>query len=86
MDLMAKVDPEREVKLIELYNSYLELTDKSLGNGHTALEVAPILIKLGLEIYKTVLSEEDFEKISKFIYESRNQINKFNFKQEGLLH
>lgn len=86
MDITKPVDTEREQKLIQLYSSFLDLTDKSLGEGYTGLEIAPILIKLGLEIYKTTLSEEDFEKISSFIYESRNQINKFNIKGEGVLH
>ena len=86
MDLTKPIDPEREQKLIQLYNSYLSLTDKSLGEGYTALEIAPILIKLGLEIYKTTLSEEDFEKICSFVYNSRDQINRFNIKGEGILH
>lgn len=86
MDLMKTIDSEREQKLIQLYNLYLSLTDKSLGEGYDSLEIAPILIKLGLEIYKTTMSEEDFEKLCSFIYESRNQINKFNFNKEDILH
>lgn len=86
MDLMKPIDLEREQKLIQLYKSFLDLTDKSLGEGYSGLEIAPILIKLGLEIYKTTLSEEDFEKICSFVYDSRDQINKFNIKDEGILH
>jgi hypothetical protein len=86
MDLTKPIDSEKEQKLMQLYQSYLSITDKSFSEGYTALEVAPILVKLGLEIYKTTLSEQDFEKICSFIYDSRDQINKFNIKDEGILH
>jgi len=52
---MKTVDSEREQKLIQLYKSFLDLTDKSLGEGYSGLEVG-------------------------------DQINKFNIKDEGILH
>ncbi len=51
------------------------LTDKLLGEDVKAIEIAPILIKLGLEIYKTVMSPEDYNRMVDFISDHRDEIN-----------
>jgi len=61
--------------LITTYQEFMTLTDRLLGEDVKAIEIAPILIKLGLEIYKTILPEEDYERMVEYIYEHRNQIN-----------
>lgn len=62
-------------KLISTYHEFMTLTDRLLGEDVKAIEIAPILIKLGLEIYKTILPEEDYERMVEYIYEHRDQIN-----------
>jgi hypothetical protein len=61
-------------RLLEVYDEYMALTDKLLGNNATALEVAPIMIRLGLEIYKTIMSEEDYNRMVDYIADNRDQI------------
>ncbi len=61
--------------LIATYNEFMKLTDRLLGEDVKAIEIAPILIKLGLEIYKTVMTEEDYDRMVDFISDHRNEIN-----------
>jgi hypothetical protein len=61
-------------RLIEAYQEYMLTTDKLLSQGTRALELAPIMVKLGLEIYKTIMSEEDYNKMVDFISDSRGEI------------
>lgn len=62
-------------KLIHTYNEFMTLTDQLLGENVRAIEIAPILIKLGLEIYKTVMSAEDYNRMVDFISDHRDEIN-----------
>jgi hypothetical protein len=63
-----------EDRLIKAYQEYMLTTDTLLAQGVTALELAPIMVKLGLEIYKTIMSEEDYNKMVDFISDNRNEI------------
>lgn len=61
--------------LVNTYNEFMILTDKLLGEDVKAIEIAPILIKLGLEIYKTVMSPDDYDRMVDFISDHRDEIN-----------
>lgn len=60
--------------LIHAYNELLTLADKLLGQDIKAVEIAPILVKLGLEIYKTILSADEYDKMVDFISNKRDDI------------
>ena len=60
--------------LINTYHEFMILTDKLLGEDVKAIEIAPILVKLGLEIYKTILSNEEYERMVEFIYDHKDDI------------
>lgn len=62
-------------KLISTYNEFMTLTDRLLREDVRAIEIAPVLIKIGLEIYKTVMSEEDYNRMVDFISYHRDEIN-----------
>ena len=61
--------------LINTYHEFMMLTDKLLGEDVKAIEIAPILIKLGLEIYKTVMDEDDYNRMVDFISDHRDDIH-----------
>ena len=61
--------------LVHTYQEFMSLTDTLLAKDIRAIEIAPILIKLGLEIYKTVLSKDEYERMVEFIYESRDDVH-----------
>lgn len=60
--------------LINTYHEFMMLTDKLLEKDVKAIEIAPILIKLGLEIYKTILPPEDYDRMVEFIYQRKDEI------------
>jgi hypothetical protein len=61
-------------KLEQIYFQAIALVDELLGKDARAVEIAPILVKTGLEIYKTILNEEEYQKIVDHIYDNRNEI------------
>ena len=42
------------------------------------IEIAGIMITQALSMYKTVLAEEDYQRMVKSIYERRNDVKTFN--------
>jgi len=62
--------------LEELYNTYLEFTSEMVEN-YGAMEVAAIMMAQALSIYKTALSEIDYNQMVDGISASRSQVKKF---------
>jgi hypothetical protein len=62
--------------LEELYNTYLEFTSDMVEN-YGAMEVAAIMMAQALSIYKTALSEMDYNQMVDSISSSRSQVKKF---------
>jgi hypothetical protein len=66
-----------EDKIENLYNSYLEFTDKMVGE-YDPIEVAAIMVIQALSIYKTILSENEYNSMVDNISDRRDQVNTFN--------
>jgi len=63
-------------KIEQLYSNYLEFTDHMVGQfGH--LEVAGVMMAQALSIYKTAMSEDDYNRIVDSISSMRSQVKKF---------
>jgi hypothetical protein len=62
-------------KLQDLYLSLTAYAAECIKGGHDVLAVSALMIRIGLELYKTTLNEEDYHRMVDFISESRNQIN-----------
>ena len=63
-------------QLQELYDDYLDFTVRMI-NDHDAMSVAAIMMAQALSIYKTAMSNEDYNNIVDNISASRDQVNKF---------
>ena len=63
-----------DTNLEKIYFQAIALVDELLSKDARAVEIAPILVKTGLEIYKTILNEEEYQKIVNHIYNNRNEI------------
>ena len=61
----------------DLYAKYLQFTGIMLEQ-YKDIEIAGIMITQALSMYKTVLAEEDYQRMVKSIYERRNDVNTFN--------
>ena len=66
----------------EVYNEYIELTNDLLED-FDVLMVAAVMSTIGLSLYKTALSEEDYHKIVTAMYDLKNDITTI---EKGYLH
>ena len=62
-------------KLEDLYSEMTAHTAGYIKNGHDVLAVSALMIRIGLELYRTSLDDESYEEMVDFISENRNQIN-----------
>jgi len=63
-------------QLEELYVEYLTFTDK-MAEKYGAMSVAAIMVAQALTIYKSAMSEEDFNDMVDGISASRGQVKTF---------
>lgn len=63
---------EEEVGVV--IRKFLVLADELIGEGIDPLKVAAVMVSQGYALYKTMLTEEDFEGIIKSIYDSRENV------------
>ena len=61
----------------DLYAKYLQFTSVMLED-YTDIEIAGVMITQALSMYKTVLPEEDYQRMTKSIYERRNDVKTFD--------
>jgi hypothetical protein len=64
-----------DTKLEDLYLSMTAYTAECIKNGNDVLEVSALMIRIGLELYKTSLDEEGYHQMVDYISEHRDQIN-----------
>jgi hypothetical protein len=61
----------------DLYSKYLQFTSVMMED-YKDIEIAGIMITQALSIYKTVLEEDDYQRMVNSIYERRNDVKTFN--------
>ena len=61
----------------QLYNSYLEFSDQ-MTKEHSIYAVAGVMLAQALSIYKTTLSQDDYNNMLDRVFESRNQVKTFD--------
>ena len=61
----------------DLYAKYLQFTAVMLED-YKDIEIAGVMIAQALSMYRTVLPEEDYQRMVKSIYERRNDVKSFD--------
>lgn len=61
----------------ELYSKYMAF-NRIMLEDYKPLEIAAIMVIQGLSFYRTVMSEEDYQKIVKSIYDKRDAVHTFD--------
>ena len=61
----------------DLYANYLQFTGVMLEE-YDAMEIAGIMAIQALSLYRTCMSEEDYQRMVKSIYDQRDQVKTFN--------
>lgn len=60
----------------DLYSKYLQFTGLMLEE-YEAVEIAAIMAVQALSLYRTCMSDEDYQRMVKSIYDQRNQVQTF---------
>jgi len=63
-------------ELDDLYSKYLQFTGIMLEQ-YDAMEVAAIMATQAMSLYRTCMSEEDYQLMTKSIYNNRNEVKTF---------
>ena len=63
-------------QLERLYSTYLEFTDHMVGQ-YDPMEVAAIMMAQSLSIYRTTMSEEDYNHMVDSISSNRDKVQTF---------
>jgi hypothetical protein len=71
-----KMIDDNENNSVELYGKYLMFNDVMLED-YDPLEVAAVMIAQGLSLYRTILSEEDYNQMVDNISDLRDQVHVF---------
>lgn len=61
----------------DLYAKYLQFTAVMLED-YKDIEIAGVMITQALSLYRTVLPEDDYQRMVKSIYERRNDVKTFD--------
>lgn len=64
---------DKSENIEELYEKYMAF-NRIMLEEHSAMEIASMLVIQGLTFYKTIMDEEDYQKIVKNIYDRRDQV------------
>jgi len=78
-------EPQMSEELENLYQEYWNFHGTMFDKDHNPLEIAAILVAQGLTLYKTVLDEEDYNKMVTSIIESSQKVLKLT-PDMGILH
>ena len=71
------ISDQNEHGIEDLYAKYLQFTSVMLED-YKDLEIAGVMITQALSLYRTVLPEEDYQRMVKSIYERRNDVKTFD--------
>jgi hypothetical protein len=74
----------KDDEIDEIYFKYTDFTAESINNGDDPATIASIMIRLGLELYRTVESEEEFEELLHYLSNCKDIIQPL--KDDGQLH
>jgi hypothetical protein len=60
--------------LSKLYEDLVSFVSERVNKGQDTMAIAAIMVRLGLEIYKTTLDEQGYNKMVDFISNTRDDI------------
>lgn len=69
---------DNEQSLEDLYYTLVKITTELTGAGYNAMQIGAVMTRVALQVYKTTLSDQDYNKMVDFISQSRDEIEKFS--------
>ena len=74
---MEEEDLKEDTEVETLYETFADLAS-SLSEEHSALAIAAVMNAVSMSIYKTTMSEEDYDKMAELIYDLRHDVQTFS--------
>jgi hypothetical protein len=71
------ISDKNQHSIEDLYTKYLQFTSVMMEE-YKDIEIAGIMVTQALSMYRTVLPEEDYQRMVKSIYERRNDVRTFD--------
>ena len=78
---MEEKDLKEDTEVEKLYETFANLATQ-LSVEHSALAIAAVMNAVSMSIYKTAMSEEDYDKMAEMIYELRHDVQTFTPVEE----
>ena len=84
---MEEESLKEESEVETLYETFADLAT-TLSSEHSALAIAAVMNAVSMSIYKTAMSEEDYDKMAELIYELRHDVQTFSTESDtqGTIH
>jgi hypothetical protein len=74
---------ETEADLDTLYMNFLKFTDV-MAEEYTAPAIAGVMMAQAMTLYRSILSDEDYNELIKSIYDTRMKIQPYNISNQTL--
>ena len=78
---MEEEDLKEQAEVETLYETFADLAT-ALSSEHSALAIAAVMNAVSMSIYKTAMSEEDYDKMAELIYELRHDVQTFSTESD----
>ena len=78
---MEEEDLKEQAEVETLYETFANLAT-DLSSVHSALTIAAVMNAVSMSIYKTAMSEEDYDKMAQVIYDLRHEVQKFSTESD----
>ena len=84
---MEEEDLKEQAEVETLYETFADLAS-SRSEEHSALAIAAVMNAVSMSIYKTAMSEEDYDKMAELIYDLRHEVQTFSTESDiqGTIH
>jgi hypothetical protein len=80
---MAKVD---DIKLNKAYDIIFQQVEKLTKDGVEPIVIAGTLMAQSMRLYRTVLSDDDFEKLMDTVFGKLDEIEPYEADDQNVLH
>ena len=78
---MEEEDLKEQAEVESLYETFADLAT-DLSSEHSALAIAAVMNAVSMSIYKTAMSEEDYDKMAQVIYDLRHEVQTFSTESD----
>jgi hypothetical protein len=75
---------EDDSYLDEIYGELTEIAGERINDGVPVEEISALFIRIGLEIYRTMSSDEEFDTMVDYISENRHYISSLDSDNTNL--